>query len=1093
MIYLAKLARRMASLRACLTITALLAASCQEAENHDFLAPPPLTILPATSVRLSPRAVTVRAGDQVQFSAASFNSRGEPVDAVVDWSASGGTITQDGLFTGVGSGPVKVTAKLRGQATIADSAVAGVWTNATDVLAVEVYPDYTVIQEGETLSLEAIGVTAAGTAAQPSQLSWTASGGSVSSDGEYTATTAGSYLVMAVAPNGVRGESKVRVERKSSVLQKLDLTPATAVLTSGATLQFSATPVWSDGSTVAPSLAWTATGGAITGQGLYTAPGAGGTYLIIAKDKHSPVADTSVVTVNAPTPVSVTVTPGSAGLAPGASQQFSASAQFSDGSSRTPAMTWQATGGTISANGVLTAGSVAGTYRVIGIVAGSTVADTANLTVTASPATLTSLVLTPGASSVPAGGNLQFSVSALWADNSTTVPSITWSATGGSVSVGGRYTAGATTGTFRVIASANGKADTSAVTITAPVLTSLSVTPAAASVASGQQQQLAVAGTWSNGSTTTPTVAWTATGGTVDAAGKFTAGQSSGVYPVIGTHQSSGIADTSYVTVSVAAPTLTSISIAPASVTLAPLAGQQFTATAQWSDGSTIVPSLTWSGTGGTTTQAGYYTAGQNGGTYRVIAKSASGKADTAVVTVTAPKTLTDLSMTPGSVSLTSGAGKQFTVSGTWSDGSTTPPLVTWTATGGTISTGGLYTAGPTSGTYRVIAKHSSSTKADTASISISGGTSTATLSAIEVTPGSAQVYTGGSQQFTAAGRYSDGSTKPASVTWSASGGTISSNGLFTAPASAGTFRVIAVEQGGTKADTAFATVSSAGTGAYQVVTGDQWSLYNADADVKNVYSVSGGRKKIWGQIDWTKVNLLADPIFGKALRVTLLQQNPFYDLALYPDGRPGATARMQVIFPAPMNAMWVRGRVKFDYDPIKQPNGWLTKSPNDPSPWGGSYKLFFMHWTSPYYERGSFVYTNTRRLDFEYYVNTLTKSETVIAGAGGQMNEVGAPEFSDREWYEFVYMHKKTGPNTTEAGAWFRRLTTGKGTISSPGAWRWVIRGYTFSGAVPAAVSIEFGGNKNHGNEFDQWVIWGPYEVVDAYLHSNPFGVPMS
>src|SRR5687768_1466141 len=177
MIYLAKLARRMASLRAILAITTFLAAACSEAENHDFLAPPTLTTLPATSVRLSPRAVTVRAGDQVQFSAASFNTRGEPVDAVVDWSASGGTITQDGLFTGAGSGPVKVTAKLRGQATIADSAVAGVWTNATDVLAVEVYPDYTIIQEGETLSLEAIGVTAAGTAAQPGQLSWTATGG----------------------------------------------------------------------------------------------------------------------------------------------------------------------------------------------------------------------------------------------------------------------------------------------------------------------------------------------------------------------------------------------------------------------------------------------------------------------------------------------------------------------------------------------------------------------------------------------------------------------------------------------------------------------------------------------------------------------------------------------------------------------------------------------------------------------------------------------------------------------------------------------------------------------------------------------------
>ena len=42
-----------------------------------------------------------------------------------------------------------------------------------------------------------------------------------------------------------------------------------------------------------------------------------------------------------------------------------------------------------------------------------------------------------------------------------------------------------------------------------------------------------------------------------------------------------------------------------------------------------------------------------------------------------------------------------------------------------------------------------------------------------------------------------------ARVTYSATGGTISSGGLYTAGSTAGTFRVIAVQQGGTLADTA--------------------------------------------------------------------------------------------------------------------------------------------------------------------------------------------------------------------------------------------------------------------------------------------------
>ncbi len=56
---------------------------------------------------------------------------------------------------------------------------------------------------------------------------------------------------------------------------------------------------------------------------------------------------------------------------------------------------------------------------------------------------------------------------------------------------------------------------------------------------------------------------------------------------------------------------------------------------------------------------------------------------------------------------------------------------------------------------------------------------------------------TGDTQQFSAVGRMSDGSTAGVSVTWSATGGTMSGAGLYTAGSTAGTFRVIATQQGG--------------------------------------------------------------------------------------------------------------------------------------------------------------------------------------------------------------------------------------------------------------------------------------------------------
>jgi hypothetical protein len=55
----------------------------------------------------------------------------------------------------------------------------------------------------------------------------------------------------------------------------------------------------------------------------------------------------------------------------------------------------------------------------------------------------------------------------------------------------------------------------------------------------------------------------------------------------------------------------------------------------------------------------------------------------------------------------------------------------------------------------------------------------------------------------------SNGTQQPATVTWSATGGTVSGAGLYTAGSSGGTFRVIATQQGGTLADTSAITVST--------------------------------------------------------------------------------------------------------------------------------------------------------------------------------------------------------------------------------------------------------------------------------------------
>ena len=73
--------------------------------------------------------------------------------------------------------------------------------------------------------------------------------------------------------------------------------------------------------------------------------------------------------------------------------------------------------------------------------------------------------------------------------------------------------------------------------------------------------------------------------------------------------------------------------------------------------------------------------------------------------------------LSPASISLAAGATKQFTVSDTMSDGTAKPFAGSYTATGGTVSPSGLYTAGSATGAYRVVASELG--KADTAEVTV--------------------------------------------------------------------------------------------------------------------------------------------------------------------------------------------------------------------------------------------------------------------------------------------------------------------------------------------------------------------------------------
>jgi hypothetical protein len=82
----------------------------------------------------------------------------------------------------------------------------------------------------------------------------------------------------------------------------------------------------------------------------------------------------------------------------------------------------------------------------------------------------------------------------------------------------------------------------------------------------------------------------------------------------------------------------------------------------------------------------------------------------------------------------------------------------------------------------------------------------------LEVRPGTASLAPGGTEAFDAVALLTDGSTQSIAPVWSATGGSISDSGVYTAGTNEGTFRVVARYQD-TFADTAVITVEANGPG----------------------------------------------------------------------------------------------------------------------------------------------------------------------------------------------------------------------------------------------------------------------------------------
>jgi len=273
----------------------------------------------------------------------------------------------------------------------------------------------------------------------------------------------------------------------------------------------------------------------------------------------------------------------------------------------------------------------------------------------------------------------------------------------------------------------------------------------------------------------------------------------------------------SFAAINVGSPaTGVSVSISPTSASLNTNATQQFSDTVTGSSNTAVTWSVVESG-GGSVSSAGLYTAPATAGTYhvKVTSQADTTKSAQATVTVTAPASVS-VTISPTSSSLNTNGTQQFsdTVTGT------SNTAVTWSVVesgGGSVSSTGLYTAPATAGTFHVkVTSQADTTKSAQATVTVTVPTSVA----ISISPTSSSLSTGGTQQFTDTVT----GTSNTAVTWSvveSGGGSVSSTGLYTAPATAGTFHVKVTSQAdATKSAQATVTVTGGTGGTEQIKNG---------------------------------------------------------------------------------------------------------------------------------------------------------------------------------------------------------------------------------------------------------------------------------
>lgn len=572
-----------------------------------------------------------------------------------------------------------------------------------------VAPEMVEIQRGESVTVtatyerndvpEPVGAEARWSSALPSIASVTAG-----PDGTAVITgVSNGATEVVVRALGLQNSLLVKVV--SPDFTSLSVTPPSSNVAAGLQTQLTATARLENGQAqvVTGQVTWTSSDeivASVDAAGEVTTHRTGTTIVTATLGQLSAFA---TVTVTSARITQIVVSPSGPQVPIGGTRQLTAMGTFTDGSMRdvTFMVAWSSSQPAVA--------SVSQAALVTGAEIGQTTISAQQSTVVGStlvtvvPAQLESITVTPANPSVAAGLPRQFTATGRNTDGSTAdlTTTVTWSSTMMAVATisnvagsQGRATtlvAGATTirATLGAISGETG------LTVTAPVLASIRVTPAAPMVPLGRGQQFMATGVLTDSSTTdlTQSVTWDSTAPGVatisNAAGSRGLAQSVNFGATTISATSGAISGIATMVVGPAA--LESLRVEPANSSLAIGASRQMHAIGSYSDGTMpdISGQVTWSSSvpaHATITAAGLAHAVAVGPTTIGAQLGAVNASTTLTVT---PVELASITVTPASPSVVAGASQQFTATGRYTDDSVMDVTTTaiWSSSAPTVAT----------------------------------------------------------------------------------------------------------------------------------------------------------------------------------------------------------------------------------------------------------------------------------------------------------------------------------------------------------------------------------------------------------------------